>query len=82
MLPYRRAVKPVAGAQTSWRCNNGDFVFTVAASNQFEIETSQLALSKSASKAVRDFANRMVVDHNPAGAKFKQALADAKLAAV
>jgi putative membrane protein len=55
------------------------FVPVVAASNQFEIESSTLALSKSASKTVRDFANRMVVDHNLAGAKFKQALTDAKL---
>jgi putative membrane protein len=55
------------------------FVPTVAVSNQFEIESSQLALSRSTSKAVKDFANRMITDHNMAGAKFKQALADAKI---
>jgi putative membrane protein len=53
---------------------------TVAVANQFEIESSQLALSRSTSKAVKDFANRMITDHNLAAAKFKQALADAKIA--
>ena len=40
---------------------------------------SELALRRSKSNAVREFANRMVTDHNAAAAKFKQAVADAKL---
>jgi putative membrane protein len=55
------------------------FVATIAAGNLFEIQSSELALRRSKSKAVKDFAQRMVVDHNSAAAKFKQALAEAKL---
>jgi putative membrane protein len=52
---------------------------TLVAANRFEIESSQLALTRSTSKDVREFANRMVIDHNRASAKFKRTLADAKL---
>jgi putative membrane protein len=55
------------------------FVAMAAAGNLFEIQSSELALRRSKSSAVRDFANRMVTDHNSAAAKFKQAVADAKL---
>jgi putative membrane protein len=72
--PARTAPQTAAASVTATT-----FVPVVAVSNQFEIESSQLALSRSTSKAVKDFANRMVVDHNLAGAKFKQAVADAKI---
>lgn len=72
--PARTAPQTAAALLTA-----ATFVPVVGVSNQFEIESSQLALSRSTSKAVKDFANRMVVEHNLAGAKFKQALADAKI---
>jgi putative membrane protein len=55
------------------------FAAMAAAGNLFEIRSSELALSRSKSKTVKDFAQRMVVDHNSAAAKFKQAVTDAKL---
>jgi putative membrane protein len=75
--PTRTA--PAAPQTAAASTTAATFLPVVAASNQFEIESSTLALSKSGSKAVKDFANRMVVDHNLAGSKFKQALTDAKL---
>jgi putative membrane protein len=55
------------------------FEAMVAAGNLFEFQSSELALRRSHSGAVRDFANRMIADHIAAAAKFKQALADAQL---
>jgi putative membrane protein len=52
---------------------------TVVAANRFEIESSQMALTRSNSKDVREFANRLVIDHNLAAAQLKQTLASAKL---
>jgi putative membrane protein len=49
------------------------------ASNLFEIQSSELALNRSRSAAVKDFATRMVTDHRNAAAKFKAALNQAKL---
>jgi putative membrane protein len=55
------------------------FVAMTAYGNLFEIQSSELALRRSNTNAVRDFANRMVTDHIAAAAKFKRALADAQL---
>ncbi|HYC65508.1 MAG TPA: DUF4142 domain-containing protein [Reyranellaceae bacterium] len=57
------------------------FLTKVAAGNTFEIESSKLALGKKPKKEVADFANMMIKDHGEAGAKFKKAVADAKLKA-
>jgi putative membrane protein len=55
------------------------FVATVAVANLFEIESSQLALSRSRSSDVKEFASRMVTDHKMAGTKFKKAVTEARL---
>jgi putative membrane protein len=55
------------------------FVPTVVAANLFEVETSRLALDRTISKSIKDFANRMVADHTLAAAKLKQAVAGARL---
>jgi putative membrane protein len=47
--------------------------------NLFEIESSRLALQRSQSPAVKEFANRMVAEHTRAGSKLKAALHDANL---
>lgn len=57
------------------------FVAQTAGGNMFEIESSKLALDRSKNDKVRQFANQMVTDHTQAGAKFKQALTEAKLKA-
>jgi putative membrane protein len=55
------------------------FVAMATYGNLLEIQSSELVLRRSKSNAVKDFANRMVTDHNAAAAKLKQAVADAKL---
>jgi putative membrane protein len=56
------------------------FLTNTAVANLFEIESSKVALAKSKNDKVKAFANQMVTDHTAAGTKFKQAVADAKLA--
>lgn len=55
------------------------FLASTAGANLFEIESSKVALTKTKNDKVKAFANQMVTDHTGAGAKFKQAVADAKL---
>ncbi len=57
-----------------------NFVQTASIANEFEIESSQLALEKSQNKDVKKFAQRMVDDHTKTGDKMKEALSasDAK----
>lgn len=44
-----------------------DFVIKATIANQFEIESSQIALKKSETSAVRDYAQRVLEDHMKAG---------------
>jgi putative membrane protein len=55
------------------------FLTNTAVANLFEIEGSKVALTKTKNDKIKAFANLMVTDHTGAGAKFKQAVADAKL---
>jgi putative membrane protein len=57
------------------------FAAEAAGANMFEIESSRLALTKTKSEAVRNFANKMIADHTAAAGKFKKAIADAKMKA-
>ncbi|MCB8838696.1 DUF4142 domain-containing protein [Aurantimonas sp. VKM B-3413] len=56
-----------------------NFVPMAAVSNSFEIESSNLALQKSKSQAVHDFAKTMVNDHSAAGDKLKAAVKQSKM---
>jgi len=47
------------------------FLDKAAASNQFEIQSSQLALQKSTSSAVKKVAQKIITDHQTAGARLK-----------
>lgn len=49
------------------------FAERAASSNQFEIQSSQLALEMSQTEEVRSFAEMMVADHQAAGEKMKTA---------
>jgi len=55
------------------------FLKKTAVGNQFEIDSSKLALSKSNSTDVKAFAAQMVADHGQAAVKFKKAVSEAKL---
>jgi putative membrane protein len=55
------------------------FAAAVASANQFGIDSSKMALSRSNSKSVKAFAQRVIDDHRVADGKFKHALAEAKL---
>jgi putative membrane protein len=77
------AVVTPAGAQDrSMKAprTNG-FDAQVAAGNSFEIESSKLALERSKDEGVRALATMMVKDHTEATAKFKKAVAEAKVKA-
>ncbi|TWC18532.1 MULTISPECIES: DUF4142 domain-containing protein [unclassified Pseudomonas] len=50
----------------AWAASSNDFVDNAAAGGIAEIETSKLALQKSASADVKEFANKMIADHTKA----------------
>jgi putative membrane protein len=52
-----------------------DFVTKAMIANQFEIESSEVALKKSETSAVRDFAQRVLDDHTKAGDKLEEVIA-------
>src|SRR5262245_38354417 len=74
--PPSTASAPAGAAPTT-----DAFVKQVAVANAFEIQSSALAQTTSQSEPVKAFADRMVADHAMAGRKFKEAVAEAKVAA-
>lgn len=50
-----------------------------ASVNKFQLAASQLALRKTQSNIVHDFAHQLVLDYSVAGMKLRQATADARL---
>ena len=68
------ASNPTAGGSPT-----AAFVASVAAGNLFEIESSKLALDRTRSDRVKEFAHRMIDDHGAAALKFRQAVNDANL---
>ena len=55
------------------------FVQKIAHANQFQIQSSQLALQKSHNDGIRKLAQRMIEDHTKLGDEFKQQLRQANL---
>jgi putative membrane protein len=53
------------------------FIETAAPANQFEIDSSELALTKTKNKAIVAFAKRMIKDHTQIGKNFVAALGKA-----
>ena len=51
-----------------------DFVEQVSVANEFEIETSKLALEKSQNKGIKAFAQRMIDDHTKTGKELQSVL--------
>lgn len=56
-----------------------DFLHTAAVANRFEIDSSKIALAKSPSDAVKEFAKQMVDDHMATAEKMKSAITAAGL---
>jgi putative membrane protein len=56
-----------------------DFINNAVVANKFEIDSSQLALQKSQSNDVKDFAQRMIDDHTKAGQQIQDTLEQEKL---
>ncbi len=61
--------------------STNDFIKKVSVSNEFEIESSKLALEKSENSQVKEFAQKMIDDHTDAGEKFASTLEEKKMAA-
>jgi putative membrane protein len=55
------------------------FIEKIGNANQFEIQSSQLALQKSHNDAIRKFAQRMIDDHTKLGDELKDTLKQANL---
>src|SRR3954463_9705444 len=60
-------------AATAMKVNAAEFVNKAANSDMFEVQSSQLALTKTQDSRLRDFAQRMVKDHTQASDKLKAA---------
>ncbi len=56
-----------------------DFVKKAAVANQFEIDSSKLALEKSQDADIKTFAQKMVDDHTKAGESFTAAVTEGKV---
>jgi putative membrane protein len=66
-----------AGDPTAMTGEAQEFVDKAAVSNQFEIESSKVALEAAESPQVKDFAQKMVDDHTKAGEDLKAAVGNA-----
>ena len=66
-------LRNAAGQDVQIPTNAQDYVSQAAASDQYEIEASQLVLEKSKSAAVRAFAQQMIDDHRAASQKLQAA---------
>lgn len=58
---------------TAMAGSNQQFAEAVAASDMFELQSSELAQTKATSKAVKDFAAMMIADHAKSSAELKKA---------
>lgn len=72
---------PNIAASTDLAVSTDTFLTRVAGGNQFEIDSSGLALTTTKSEAVRMFATQMIADHSSAAIKFKKAITEANLKA-
>ena len=68
------AAMSVAGAATAATPTAKDFVKKVSYANQFEIQSSEMALDTSKNESVQKFAQRMVDDHTEAAGNLGTAL--------
>jgi putative membrane protein len=69
---------PALAAETPPKATQ-DFINTAAVANQFEIDTSQLALKYGKGEDVKKFAQEMIDDHTKIGDEFKATLTAANI---
>lgn len=62
-------------ASTAYAASTQEFVTKAAIANQFEIESSKVAVSRAQNAEVKKLAQQMITDHTKAGNEFKAALA-------
>jgi putative membrane protein len=75
-LPSKKPAEMPAVEQT--KVDTPTFIKTVPGANEFEIQSSQLALQKGVKGDVRTFAREMIKDHTEAGKEFKAALSQSE----
>ena len=73
-VPGTRAVP--TSPQNGLSARSAAALRTAASSNLFEIESSRLALARSQSTAIKEFADRMVGDHTRAASRAREVLAE------
>ena len=78
-VAYAADPAPSIAARTGVAVTTDAFLTQVAGGNQFEIDSSKLALTKTKSELLRAFATQMIADHSAAAIKFKHAITDAGL---
>lgn len=69
------AVSLLAGGNAYAAADTTDFISKAAIAGKFEVESSKLALQKSADPEVKTFAQKMIADHEAAAAGLKAAAA-------
>ena len=70
---FMTAAVMMLGIPAAMATDTDDFVKKAAIANQYEIETSKVALQRSASTDVKAFAQMIIDDHTKAGADFAAA---------
>lgn len=65
--------KPGVDHKTKGKLSNGEFIEKAGMASLAEVKISNLALDKSTTPSVREFASRMVKDHTAAGKELKTA---------
>ncbi|WP_293863601.1 DUF4142 domain-containing protein [uncultured Alsobacter sp.] len=73
------AAPAMSNAKPGSAMNTDTFVRTAALSNQFEIESSKIALQKAKGDDVKAFAQQMIDDHTKAGQDMQAALRQASI---
>ena len=76
-MPSDSGMAPPTGTDSATPANAVDvptYVQTAASGDMFEVQSSQLALKQSRDQKVRDFAQRMIRDHQASTTALKQAV--------
>ncbi|MFL6799574.1 MAG: DUF4142 domain-containing protein [Xanthobacteraceae bacterium] len=79
--PTTPAPTPDRGGALHSAPSGQEFVTKVAVSDMFEIESSQLALSKQPDQSTKTFADRMVTDHQKTSSELKSLVQSGKVKA-
>jgi len=73
MLPNASKTPTTAPAMAETKVDTATFVKKVPSANEFEIQSSQMALQKASADDVKKFAQQMIDDHTKAGEQLAEA---------